>query len=177
MYPTLFEEYLELAPELLSNDAFIDSPGSAYEKIRTLEVFSNQIDYLDKEGIIEAVYEDIENVEDLGKFSEYIANNPEIGFVIDKTVKNRVRSIIDEEMDDLQTEDELDMEKYLASEIFTNLGMNGDDIISKIEDKIESIRQEDDFIDYPDDYDGGTLDEMRDAEIISLFQSLRDSGS
>lgn len=177
LYPNLFKEYLKLAPELLSDDAFIDGPGSAYDKIRTLEVFSNQIDYLNKEGIIEAIYEDIENVEDLGKFSEYIANNPEIGFVIDKTVKNKTRSIIDEEIEDLQTEDELDIEKSLATEIFANLGMNGDDLISKIEEKIESIRENYDFIDYPDDYDGGTMDDMRDAEIISLFQSLRDSGS
>ena len=177
LFPSLFEEFLLLTPELLSEDVFFFSKEPAYYKIETLDALNDHIDYLNKKEILEYIFEVIEDEEDLDKFAEYIVSNPKIGFVIDERIEDKARSIIEMSTDSLNSVEELETEREYAMSIFSVLGLNGDDLLSEIEDKIESIRQEeDDDNDYPD-YDDVRMDDMRDAEIISLFQSLRDSGT
>lgn len=175
-YPRLFKDYIAFSPTQLSDEDFVFNHGDFCYKIEMLRKFDTDLQYLNKKKIIESLYGDINTAEELNYFANYIVDYPEVEFTIDDGIKDKARDIIYEEIESFESESDLEMEKDIAISIFETLGLECKDIISSIDEKMELIRDEAEE-DAPDDFhENSTVDNISDAEIISQFQSLRDSG-
>lgn len=184
MFPRLFEDYIKFSPQLLSNDDFMSRQESPYYKMEVLQKFDDHINYLDKTAIIKSIFNDIDDANTLEIFVDYIVNNPEVEFVIDELIKEKVRDIIDEEVFRLEDKYELDVERDKAIFIFDNLEIDGDDLLFEIDEKIEQIELTEAEADeaiadgyHSNNYHNNTRSyNSENDEIIVQFQSLRDSG-
>lgn len=177
LYPRLFEDYITFSPIQLSDEDFIFDQENLCNKIEMLRKFDTDLQYLNKKKIIESLYGGINTAEELNDFAKYIVDYPEVEFTIDDGIEDKARVIIYEETESFESEDDLEMEKDIAISIFKTLGLECEDIIYSIDEKMELIRAEAEE-DEPDDfYENPTVDNISDAGIISQFQSLRDSAS
>lgn len=175
-FPDIVDNYFTLNPLMLNDNSFIFDKGSVNDKINVLDNYDSQLFYIDKKTIVETLAYDIEDVDDLEVYVDYLEQHSDLNIEINEVVEDKAKSIFAEEIDFYDTEDELNEKRDIAEKIFHSLNINADDILNKYDDKIQSItdEEEEDLTDY---FDGREKKDMEDAEIIALFQSLREQGT
>lgn len=175
-FPDIVDRYFKLNPLMLDEDSFIFDKGCVSDKIDVLDIYDSQLFYIDKKTIVEALAYDIEDVDDLEVYVDYLERHSDLNIEINEVVEDKAKSIFAEEIDYCDTEDELNEKRDIAEKIFHSLNTDADDVLFKFDDKIQSINDEGEE-DLSDNFDEREKEDMEDAEIIALFESLREQGT